>query len=404
MKPFQCADCSKRFKTDNGRVDHQRAVHCGEPFMGSLLKPYQCTLCPKRFATDNALKSHMRSKTKKHGKMTGNISCSYPFCKRRFQSRNGLTPRALKDHLENPGNWHKTKGVTNESPKNSSFSYSREEGKGPFDRARSSQEVNIFIRNELQPDEGFHGFYDDAIDSLYKGLQRVSKSTFYGIHNVIEGGSIAKGTALKNNSDLDCAMITKNIKDASQLRENLPVLLYDLKERLGSRVGVKWKLTFEEKTPFALQFNMSRSSNPKDTTKVDLLPTFEANVEGEKFYQEMLSDTKENWPYYSAALVKVQRDFVKERPASVKDLIRMLKYWRKKYIPQSGSKHVPPSYLLELLTIHAWENANRPESFDIRTGFKAVLGDLKNHRSLYVAWDRYYKTNLIPIRYIHGVF
>ena len=77
-------------------------------------------------------------------------------------------------------------------------------------------------------------------------------------------------------------MVTKNIKDASQLRENLPVLLYDLKERLGSRVGVKWNLTFEEKTPFALQFNMSRSSNPKDTIKLDLLPTFEANVEGNK--------------------------------------------------------------------------------------------------------------------------
>ena len=73
MKSFQCTDCSKRFKTDNGRADHQRAVHCGEPFMSSLLKPYQCTLCPKRFATDNALKSHMRSKTKKHRKMTGNI-------------------------------------------------------------------------------------------------------------------------------------------------------------------------------------------------------------------------------------------------------------------------------------------------------------------------------------------
>ena len=127
-------------------------------------------------------------------------------------------------------------------------------------------------------------------------------------------------------------------------------------------------------------------------------------LKGEKFYQEMRRDTKENWPYYSAALVKVQRDFVKERPASVKDLIRLVKYWRKKYIPQSGSKHVPPSYLLELLTIHAWENANRPKSFDIRTGFKAVMKDLKNHRSLYVSWDRYYKRNLIPIRYIHGVF
>ena len=74
-------------------------------------------------------------------------------------------------------------------------------------------------------------------------------------------------------------MITKNIKDASQLKSKLLNVLRDLKKRLGSSIGIKWKLTFEEKTPFSLQFKMSRHPNPKDTIKVDLLPTFEANVE-----------------------------------------------------------------------------------------------------------------------------
>ena len=44
-------------------------------------------------------------------------------------------------------------------------------------------------------------------------------------------------------------------------------------------------------------------------------------LKGETFYKEMLRDSEENWPYYSAALVKIQRDFVRERPRSVKDLI-----------------------------------------------------------------------------------
>ena len=73
MKPFQCTDCSKRFKTDNGRADHQRAVHCGEPVINSKLKPYQCPVCRKQFATDNALMNHAeRSTNKKHQKMRGN--------------------------------------------------------------------------------------------------------------------------------------------------------------------------------------------------------------------------------------------------------------------------------------------------------------------------------------------
>ena len=62
----------------------------------------------------------------------------------------------------------------------------REEGIGLFDQARSSVEVNIFIRDELQPDKEFHGLYDDAIDSLYKELQRVLKNTFYGMQNLTE--------------------------------------------------------------------------------------------------------------------------------------------------------------------------------------------------------------------------
>lgn len=113
---------------------------------------------------------------------------------------------------------------------------------------------------------------------------------------------------------------------------------------------------------------------------------------------------EENWEYYSAAVVKLQVEFVKKLPALVKDLIRLVKYWRNTYIPQIGSKHVPPSYLLELLTIHAWENANRPESFDMKIGFKAVMEVLKNHQNVRVSWEDYYRRNLIPSRYIHGEF
>ena len=56
---------------------------------------------------------------------------------------------------------------------------------------------------------------------------------------------------------------------------------------------------------------------------------------------QMVHD-EENWEYYSAAIVKLQVEFVKKLPANVKDLIRLVKYWRKTYIPQSGSKHLPP--------------------------------------------------------------
>ena len=118
---------------------------------------------------------------------------------------------------------------------------------------------------------------------------------------------------------------------------------------------------------------------------------------------------EENWEYYSAALVKLQVEFVKEpeerRPENVKNLIRLVKYWRKTYIPQTGHERLPPSYLLELLTIHAWEKAKCPKKFNIKIGFKAVMELLENHSNLRVSWDdNYSKSIFIKYRYFHGVF
>ena len=114
---------------------------------------------------------------------------------------------------------------------------------------------------------------------------------------------------------------------------------------------------------------------------------------------------EENWEYYSAALVKLQVKFVDKQPANVKDLIRLVKYWRKTYIPQIDHERLPPSYLLELLTIHAWEKAKCPKKFNIKIGFKAVMELLDNHSNLRVSWDdNYSKSIFIKYRYLHGVF
>lgn len=62
----------------------------------------------------------------------------------------------------------------------------REEEKAIFERTCSSLEVNKFICDKLQPDEIFHRLFNDAIDSLYRELQRDLQYTNYGIHNLIK--------------------------------------------------------------------------------------------------------------------------------------------------------------------------------------------------------------------------
>ena len=73
LKPFKCTFCSKRFTTNNGSDDHQRAVH---NVTYSQLRPFACTVCPKRFATENDLKDHVEKASgkgcKRHKKIIGN--------------------------------------------------------------------------------------------------------------------------------------------------------------------------------------------------------------------------------------------------------------------------------------------------------------------------------------------
>ena len=121
-------------------------------------------------------------------------------------------------------------------------------------------------------------------------------------------------------------------------------------------------------------------------------------LERKRVYKEMRGDKKIR-PYCSAALVRSQVEFVKKKPPNVKDLIRLVKYWRKTCIPQIGNEHLPPSYLLELLTIHAWEEAKCPTTFDMKIGFKAVMKLLKVHYKLRVYWGDYYGKDVITCRY-----
>ena len=111
----------------------------------------------------------------------------------------------------------------------------------------------------------------------------------------------------------------------------------------------------------------------------------------EQRYDEMIGCTTQVRDYYSAGFVGFQVEFVEGKPAIVKDLIRLVKYWRKTCIEDKSDGRLPSSYLLELITIHCWEKAGKPEPFDIRVGFKAVLKQLVDNCNLNVRWYKYYK-------------
>ena len=118
----------------------------------------------------------------------------------------------------------------------------------------------------------------------------------------------------------------------------------------------------------------------------------------------MIKRPTEDKRYYSAHFVSLQVDFVKDQLPNVKNLIRLVKYWRKTCIEDksSGTARLPSSYPLELITIGCWEDAGKPLSFDIRAGFKAVLQQLVDNCHIHFIWDNYYN-EAIAERGIEGM-
>ena len=88
--------------------------------------------------------------------------------------------------------------------------------------------------------------------------------------------------------------------------------------------------------------------------------------------------------FYSASLAEHQLSFVGNQPRYVKELVRLVKYWAKEYLPG----YLQNSYGLELITIHLWEKAGKPVEFSKAQGLKRVLRALTRLTALRVtSWS-----------------
>ena len=93
-----------------------------------------------------------------------------------------------------------------------------------------------------------------------------------------------------------------------------------------------------------------------------------------------------------------QVEFVKDYPANVKNLIRLVKYWKKQKITATGSGRIPTSYVMELITIDRWEENKDDDDdrFDTLKAFHGVMKALRDYESLDVIWNENYQTDDVP--------
>ncbi|XP_056016122.1 2'-5'-oligoadenylate synthase 1A-like [Ostrea edulis] len=262
----------------------------------------------------------------------------------------------------------------------------------------TASDLNTFVMKEIEPDTEYNKSCKEVVDQLCQFMQHDFPNELRP-SEIIKGGSLGKGTAVKWKSDVDLVVFLVRFDSILELHQAIK----DILDGMISSLNSKKDLTVERTNAHAVK--VSLSCHAGHTHKVDILPR--VNVLGtsvnllrtetkRKIYTTMGAQSPSLREYYSAALAPLQISFVSDVPTKVKTLIRLVKYWRKTCFEESTRrKRLPSSYLLELITIGEWEDAGGSVNFDLMKGFLHVLLAIADYKRLKHAWN----TNYDPKQY-----
>uniref|UniRef100_A0A452FBH8 2'-5' oligoadenylate synthase n=1 Tax=Capra hircus TaxID=9925 RepID=A0A452FBH8_CAPHI len=271
-------------------------------------------------------------------------------------------------------------------------------------RNTPASSLDKFIEDNLLSNTEFRTQVNQAIDTICTFLKercfrlaprpiRVSK--------VVKGGSSGKGTTLRGRSDADLVVFLTNLKSFREQLQRRGQFIEEIRIQLEAcQREERFKVEFEvqkQQNPRALSFVL-RSPKLNQAVEFDVLPAFDALGQLTKDYrpdpeiyvqviQECEKLRREG--EFSPCFTELQRAFLKERPAKLKSLIRLVKHWYQ-LCKMKYEHKLPPQYALELLTIYAWEQGSSEPEFSTAQGFRTVLVLILKHQDLCIYWKKYY--------------
>ncbi|XP_045152630.1 2'-5'-oligoadenylate synthase 3 [Echinops telfairi] len=258
-----------------------------------------------------------------------------------------------------------------------------------------SKELDRFIQDHLRPSPQFQEQVSRAIDGILRCLR---ETCLHKASRVGKGGSFGRGTALKGGCDAELVIFLNCFKDYQEQGSRWAEILDDMRAPLESWCRdptLSLSAEFpEQNVPGTLQLRLT-STTLESWIDIRLLPAFDALGKissglkpTPQVYSALLHSGGQGGQY-AACFAELRRNFVNTRPAKLKSLILLVKHWYHQVAAQNrgpASAALPPAYALELLTLFAWEQNGRKDSFNMARGLRTVLGLIQQHRKLCVYW------------------
>lgn len=158
-----------------------------------------------------------------------------------------------------------------------------------------------------------------------------------------------RGERGTERSDIDMVVFLQNL-DIDQHIAQLRAQLELFQTILTSAKPALKDLKISHRTKYAICFSV-------DGVSIDLLPAFGLTGSEDTARKSIVVplDKPELWKYYSKCFCQEQVDFVSQRDAKLKGRIRLLKFWKTRFIWPEKVKI--SSYLMELVAIHLHPNS-----------------------------------------------
>ncbi|XP_067417244.1 2'-5'-oligoadenylate synthase 1-like isoform X1 [Emydura macquarii macquarii] len=261
--------------------------------------------------------------------------------------------------------------------------------------------LDAWVAEHLQPSEEFRQQVKDIVRRICDFLKETCFDDIK-VLKTVKGGSAGKGTALKNNSDADLVLFLDCFSSYQDQVEKRASVLGTIEQQLSRcqqtiafRVDVEISQPKAKHTcPRSLSITI-QSKKRQESIEVDVLPAYDAlghvtpGIKPSPQVYEELIRAGAGPGDFCTSFTELQRDFVKRRPAKLKNLLRLIKHWYKEL--SKGMSGLPPKYALELLTIYAWEvGTESAENFSTAEGFRTVMELLRRYRELCIFWTEFY--------------
>uniref|UniRef100_A0A8C6QV04 2'-5'-oligoadenylate synthetase 1 domain-containing protein n=1 Tax=Nannospalax galili TaxID=1026970 RepID=A0A8C6QV04_NANGA len=266
-------------------------------------------------------------------------------------------------------------------------------------RNTRARDLDRFIEDHLLPDTYFRYHIKVAISTVCDFLK---ERCFLQTAHPVRVSKVLKvspampdrcrpGFFLNNLTSFE-EQLTRRGEFIAEIKRQLQACQREEQFRVKFEVQSSW-------WPFsrALTFKLS-SPELQEEVEFDVLPDYDALGHVHKYsrpdpqvytrlIQECTKLGKEG--EFSTCFTELQRNFLKQRPAKLKSLIRLVKHWYQLCKKKLGSP-LPPQYALELLTVYAWERGCGAHEFNTAQGFLTVLELIMNYRQLRIYWTEYY--------------